>query len=37
MHLSENDAAEGEIDGLDLPNGTTAQLPFGITRSSSRS
>ena len=32
MHLSENEAAEGEIDGLDLPNGTTGKLPFGIDR-----
>jgi len=31
-HLSDNDAAEGEIDGLDLPNGTTGKLPFAITR-----
>ncbi|MBA3538950.1 MAG: Hsp70 family protein [Deltaproteobacteria bacterium] len=31
-HLSENDAAEGEIDGLDLPSGKVAQLPFQITR-----
>ena len=31
-HLSENDAAEGEIDGLDMPNGTTGRLPFSITR-----
>ena len=31
-HLSENDAAEGEIDGLDLPNGTTGALPFALTR-----
>ncbi len=31
-HLSENDAAEGEIDGLDLPNGQSGQLPFKITR-----
>jgi molecular chaperone DnaK len=32
MHLSDNEAAEGEIDGLDLPNGTTGKLPFGIDR-----
>ncbi len=32
IHLSENDAAEGEIDGIDLPNGTTGQLPFQVTR-----
>ena len=31
-HLSENDAAEGEIDGLDLPNGTHGTLPFSLTR-----
>jgi len=31
-HLSENDAAEGEIDGIDLPNGTTGSLPFALTR-----
>jgi molecular chaperone DnaK len=31
-HLSENDAAEGEIDGLDLPTGVTGKLPFEITR-----
>ncbi|MCX5746848.1 MAG: Hsp70 family protein [Proteobacteria bacterium] len=31
-HLSENDAAEGEIDGLDLPNAKAAQLPFQISR-----
>ncbi|MEO8705354.1 MAG: Hsp70 family protein [Kofleriaceae bacterium] len=31
-HLSENDAAEGEIDGLDLPNGQTGKLPFAVTR-----
>ncbi len=31
-HLSENDAAEGEIDGIDLPNGTVGSLPFSITR-----
>src|SRR5205085_7492706 len=32
IHLSENDAAEGEIDGLDMPNGTTGKLPFSVTR-----
>ena len=32
IHLSENDAAEGEIDGIDLPNGKTGQLPFQVTR-----
>ncbi len=31
-HLSENDAAEGEIDGLDLPSGGTGKLPFSVTR-----
>ena len=31
-HLSENDSAEGEIDGLDMPNGTTGKLPFSVTR-----
>jgi molecular chaperone DnaK len=31
-HLSENDAAEGEIDGIDLPNGTTGSLPFALAR-----
>jgi molecular chaperone DnaK len=31
-HLSENDAAEGEIDGIDLPNGQTGSLPFSLTR-----
>jgi len=31
-HLSENDAAEGEIDGIDLPDGTTGSLPFALTR-----
>ena len=31
-HLSENDAAEGEIDGLDLPNGQAGRLPFQMTR-----
>jgi molecular chaperone DnaK len=31
-HLSDNDAAEGEIDGLDLPSGGTGKLPFAITR-----
>ncbi|HEU0034245.1 MAG TPA: Hsp70 family protein [Kofleriaceae bacterium] len=32
LHLSENDAAEGEIDGLDLPSGGVGKLPFSITR-----
>jgi molecular chaperone DnaK len=31
-HLSENDAAEGEIDGLDLPNGQPGRLPFQMAR-----
>src|SRR5262249_11829387 len=31
-HLSENDAAEGEIDGIDMPNGKTGSLPFALTR-----
>ncbi len=31
-HLSENDAAEGEIDGLDLPGGTSGKLAFAVTR-----
>ncbi len=31
-HLSENDAAEGEIDGLDLPGGVSGKLPFSVTR-----
>lgn len=31
-HLSANDAAEGEIDGLDLPDGKTGSLAFSITR-----
>jgi len=31
-HLSENDAAEGEIDGLDLPGGQIGKLPFQVTR-----
>ncbi|MBX3155212.1 MAG: Hsp70 family protein [Deltaproteobacteria bacterium] len=31
-HLSENEAAEGEIDGLDMPNGQAGRLPFSITR-----
>ncbi|CAN5908053.1 molecular chaperone DnaK [soil metagenome] len=32
MHLSENDAAEGEIDGLDMPGAPNGKLPFQITR-----
>jgi molecular chaperone DnaK len=31
-HLSDNDAAEGEIDGIDLPDGSTGSLPFALTR-----
>jgi molecular chaperone DnaK len=31
-HLSEHDAAEGEIDGLDLPGGGAGRLPFYVTR-----
>jgi molecular chaperone DnaK len=31
-HLSSNDAAEGEIDGIDLPDGTQGSLPFAINR-----
>ena len=32
MHLSENEAAEGEIEGLDLPGGQVGKLPFSLTR-----
>jgi molecular chaperone DnaK len=33
IHLSENDAAEGEIEGLDLPDGSTlGKLGFSLTR-----
>ena len=32
IHLSENDAAEGEIDGLDMPGAAGGRLPFQITR-----
>ncbi|HET9620551.1 MAG TPA: Hsp70 family protein [Kofleriaceae bacterium] len=32
IHLSDNDAAEGEIEGLDLPDGSTGVLPFAISR-----
>ena len=32
MHLSDNDAAEGEIEGLDLPGGRVGTLPFSLTR-----
>ncbi|MEO6773808.1 MAG: Hsp70 family protein [Kofleriaceae bacterium] len=31
-HLSDNDAAEGEIDGIDLPNGEVGSLPFSLSR-----
>ena len=31
-HLSDNEAAEGEIDGLDLPGGGAGRLPFQIDR-----
>jgi molecular chaperone DnaK len=31
-HLSDNDAAEGEIDGIDLPTGGVGSLPFSLTR-----
>jgi molecular chaperone DnaK len=32
MHLSDNDAAEGEIEGLDLPGGGSDKLSFALTR-----
>ncbi|MGN6105000.1 MAG: Hsp70 family protein [Kofleriaceae bacterium] len=32
VHLSDHDAAEGEIDGLDLPSGGVGKLPFAVTR-----
>jgi molecular chaperone DnaK len=32
MHLSDNDAAEGEIEGLDMPDGTPGSLSFMLTR-----
>jgi len=32
IHLSDNDAAEGEIEGLDLPGGRAGTLPFSVTR-----
>jgi len=32
MHLSDNDAAEGEIEGLDLPGGGVGKLAFSLTR-----
>ncbi len=31
-HLSENEAAEGEIDGIDLPSGQVGALPFALAR-----
>jgi molecular chaperone DnaK len=31
-HLSENTAAEGEVEDLDLPNGKRFKLPFRVTR-----
>jgi molecular chaperone DnaK len=31
-HLSEHPLAEGEIDGLDLPDGEVAKLPFRFSR-----
>jgi len=31
-HLSEHEAAEGEIDGIDLPSGQVGSLPFSLTR-----
>ncbi|MBK7533888.1 MAG: Hsp70 family protein [Myxococcales bacterium] len=31
-HLSEHLVAEGEIDGLDLPDGEVVKLPFRVTR-----
>ncbi|HEY0194969.1 MAG TPA: Hsp70 family protein [Kofleriaceae bacterium] len=32
MHLSDNEAAEGEIEGLDLPGGKVGVLPFALGR-----
>ncbi len=32
IHLSDHEAAEGELEGLDLPGGGTGRLPFLITR-----
>lgn len=32
IHLSDNDGAEGEIDGIELPNGKVGSLPFAISR-----
>lgn len=31
-HLSDNDGAEGEIDGIELPNGKVGSLPFAVSR-----
>jgi molecular chaperone DnaK len=31
-HLSDNDAAEGEIDGIDMPDGSQGSLPFALSR-----
>jgi len=31
-HLSEHDGAEGEIDGIELPNGKVGSLPFVVGR-----
>lgn len=31
-HLSDNDGAEGEIDGIELPNGQVGSLPFMVSR-----
>ena len=32
IHLSDNEAAEGEIEGLDLPDGRLGKLGFSLTR-----
>src|SRR6185312_2790198 len=32
VHLSDNDGAEGEIDGIDLPDGGVGSLPFQLSR-----
>jgi molecular chaperone DnaK (HSP70) len=32
LHLSDHDAAEGEIEGLELPDGSMGRLPFSMTR-----
>ena len=32
LHLSDHEIAEGEIEGLDLPDGSVGQLPFSLTR-----